>query len=466
MKLYKPGSVACAKQINGASFLFFGQEDTGILTTVTYLKLSSFVYSLTNITSLAIPYILKDTLLLSPAQVGIFSALCSAPAFLKPVAAIFIPASQRPLILSICPLIQTAAYLGIGLAISKGAASAPLVIGFMFAHSVASSIGMVLRDTLTVESATVLESSSAAHRFFADLSMIQRIGLLPVSYLSGYLLSHVSPGRLILYSAIFPAIMAAAASTLKSDYKNRQIDAKFQIQRAVDVISDSKKGLLSTVSGRGLFTCIVPSVSDVMFFFYTQELGLTPEFLGRFQLLGAVGGIAGISFSRLMADFINPRSLANIATVLQVPLFFSTVFLTSHMHLGISKTSFILIRHFLIDFLLSLTSVPASVQLAKTAPEGAQGAYLSLVGTLGDVGGFANSLISSATMTAYGIDRTHFSSLTDMVIVCNSMYAGLVPALFYYDEPSAPKKGVPQTFVDKTPKVEELLDNPSPVRDA
>ena len=467
VSLFRPDStvpISPLTRVNGAQFLFSLEKNS----LVTYLKLSSFVYSLTNITSLALPYILKDTLLLSPAQVGLFSALCSAPSFLKPVVTLVLPPSQRPATLSVCALTQTFAYLGIGLAVTKGAASAPLVCGLMFAHSVASSVGMVLRDTFTVEYASNLHSETDSRYFFADLSMIQRIGFLPVSYLSGFLLTHLSPGRVILSAAVFPAVMAVAATALSPEVSTMKgTDPKTQFISAVEVIADKKNGLMSTVSGRSLLTCIVPSLSDAMFFFYTQDLGLTPEFLGRFQLLGAVGGIFGNFINRYCLNAVNPRTVANLATVLQVPLYFSTVLLTSHIHVGISVNSFILTRHFFIDFLLSLTSLPASVQLMQTAPKNAEGTYLALVGTLGDIGGFANSIISSATMTAYGIDRTHFSSLTDMVIVCNSFYAGLTPALFYYDEAPSPSSKKQKGTPIKTSKVEEVFDDDSAaLRDA
>lgn len=472
--IYDPGTtleLSSGNVVDWREFLFVFNVENRVENhhTVRYLKLSSFVYSLTNLTSLAVPYILKDTLLLSPAQVGLFSALCSAPSILKPVVTLIVPPSGRSVTLSACALVQTFAYLGIGLAVAKaGASSAPLVCGFMFAHSVASSISMVIRDTLTVESAAGFSSDHEAHLLFTDLSMIQRIGLLPVSYLSGFLLNHISPGRLILISSIFPAIMAGAASTLYNENNNRDfVDTKTQIARSVDVIAEPKNGLFSTVTGRGLLTCIVPSVSDAMFFFYTQELGLSPEFLGRFQFLGAVGGILGNAFSRSSMHAIDPRTVSNISTVLQVPLFFSTVLITSRVNLGISVSSFILARHFLIDFLGSLNSIPASVQLMKTAPKNAQGTYLALVGTLSDIGGFANSIISSATMTAYGIDRTHFSSITNMVIMCNTIYAGFVPALFFYDdhEPCTTPIMVNDEAAEPQ-KIEEVDGEPSPTRDA
>jgi hypothetical protein len=70
-------------------------------------------------------------------------------------------------------------------------------------------------------------------------------------------------------------------------------------------------------------------------------------------------------------------------------------------------------------------------------------------------------------MTAYGIDRTHFSSITNMVIMCNTIYVGFVPALFFYDdhEPrNTPIMG--NDDVTEPQKIEEVDCEPSPTRDA
>lgn len=419
--------------------------------TIPFLKLSAFMYSLTNITSLAVPFVLKDTLLLSPAQVGLFSALCATPSFLKPFCAMAIHPRHRPLMLMGAAAVQAAAYVGVGLVVSKGVATVPLVCGTMFAHSIASAVGMVLRDSMMIESAAALGSETDAHLLFADMSMIQRFGLLPVSYLSGYLLNYVTPAQVITGAAFCPAVMVVASGLLAvfadqeptpSDDGNTRTSE--QLKLALDKIQDKKSGLLSTVAGRSLVTSFVPSYADAMFFFYTQHLGLSPEFMGRFQFVGSVAGIVGNAISKYAVDLIDPRYVANASNLLLVPMYASILIVTSGVDLGVYGVpvgAFLLARHAVIDFLASLTALPTAVQLMKSAPKGAEGTYLALVGTLNDSSNVLNSLLSSATMTMYGVSGTDFSRLSDMIIVCLSGTAAVIPAvLFYEDDPNRPAK--------------------------
>ena len=450
-----------------ASFLFEGDVGAVVtatptpemMSTISYLKLSSFVYSLTNITSLAVPFILKDTLLLSPAQLALFSALCSTPAFLKPISTVLIRPQNRPTALVTCAATQAAMYLAVGIAVGKGVSSVPLVCGCMFAHSVASAVGMVLRDSMMIESAARLDSDSAAHFLFADISMIQRIGLVPVSYLSGYLLSYVSPAAVVASAAICPAIMAVAAALLCPCTDLDETPSGDQMALAIDQIKNVESGLLSTTTGRSLALSLVPSYADAMFFYYTQEMGLSAEFLGRFQFLGSIAGIAGNLLSRHSTD---PQTLSNIANITSVPLYFSVLMVIAsqtapHSHiLGLTVGTFILARHFLIDFVSSLTALPAAVQLMRTAPKGAEGVYLALVGTAGDVGGVVNSLVSSAAMHSYGLDGVDFSTISHFVILCNSMTAATLPALLYYGD--AGKGGVPPGKEDDSSVVHEVRE--------
>ena len=421
------------------SFLFGTEaqvkQETEIvgLKTLSYLKLSAFMYSLTNVTSLAVPYILKDTLLLTPPQVGLFTAVCAVPSFLKPVSTLVIKRHQRPFALTTIGAIQTAAYITVGLVVSKGLATVPLVCGVMFAHSIATSVGMILRDSMMIESASRLDSDTAAHFLFSDVSMIQRLGLLPVSYLSGFLLSYVSPGSMILGAAICPAVMTIAASFLDPFGQSSAIEtSKEEFDTAIARIKDKRSGLMSTTTGRGMLLSFVPSYTDAMFYYYTSELGLKPEFLGRFQLLGCIAGIIGNLTSRFSSD---PRRLSNAASIFLIPMYASVLILTCHVPMGpIPIGSFILFRHFAIDLLASLTQLPAVVQLMKSAPKGAEGTYLALTGTLVDVSSVVNSIWSAGVMSLYGLDGKNFSHLSDLVVLSVSGTASMLPAVLFYDD--------------------------------
>lgn len=447
------------------------------LSTVSYLKLSSFMYALTNVTSLAVPFFLKDTLMLTPSQLALFSAFCATPSFLKPIVTSLVRPKDRSSTLVACASTQAAMYLTVGLVVQKGIATVPLVCGCMFAHSVATAIGTVLSDTMTIESAAKLSSDREAHFLFSDMAMIKRVGLLPVSYLSGYLLSFVAPATIVGAAAVFPATVAVAASFLSNEANEAEKTANEltmtdQFALATRAIRDTDKGLMSTVTGRGLVMSLAPSYADAMFFYFTQEMGLSAEFLGRFQLLGSIAGIVGNLTSRYST---HPKQLSNFATIASVPMYFSILTIvgtgitasTGYSHLlSLSVGSFVLVRHFAIDFLIALTAQPAAVQLMRTAPKGAEGTYLALVGTLGDVGGVVNSLISSLTMNWFELDGSNFTGLFDFIVVCNTATAAATPSLLYYGPESVIETSSEPEKVAVHEKSETNERDMSPVRDA
>ena len=416
-------------------FLFFTPSVQTIspvstLSSKHYLKFSSFMYSLTNITSLAVPFILKDSLHMSPVHMGLFGAILSVPSFLKPAVTLWVAPEDRPTTLAVCAAAQTALYLVVATHVT-----APfLVCASLFGHSVASAVGMVIRDTMLVEEA------SSDPNLFADLSMVARFGLLPVSYLSGYVLEFFTPAAVVGAAALCPGLVCLVAVFLDNAAPTVPATSVELWDSAVGQIKDVDDGLFSTTAGRGLALSLVPSYADAMFFYYTQVSGFTPEFLGRFQFLGAIAGIAGSGISRALTQS-SMRELANVATIASIPLLFSNILLTTNSVQTVFHVStgfFVLARHFCLDFAASITALPASVQLMRSAPKNAQGTYFALAGTISDMGGVVNSLISSATMSVFGIGSHSFANITSFLVLSNTLSAAASPLLmFAKDDPLA-----------------------------
>ena len=297
---------------------------------------------------------------------------------------------------------------------------------------------MFIRDSMTIELVAQTNRSSQhdAHSIYAEMSMISRVGLVPVAYLSGYLLGFVSPAQIILAASVFPSIIAVSACLLDTESVHQ--DTHDEWKSAIAAIQDQKTGLMSTVTGRSLFLSLIPSYTDAMFFYYTDYLGFSAEFMGRFQFLGAIAGIVASALSKATMHYFDPRKVANVAQWISVPLFSSAILVTQYPslpHIG----ALVLIRHFFVDFINTLTSLPAAMELMQSAPVGAEGTYLALVGTLGNAGGAFNSLISSITMNFLGISATNFDNLTGLVALTNGLSAVSTPLVLFKDTKTSPK---------------------------
>jgi hypothetical protein len=86
-----------------------------------------------------------------------------------------------------------------------------------------------------------------------------------------------------------------------------------------------------------------------------------------------------------------------------------------------------------IDFFNSLTVLPAAVQLMKSAPQGAEGTYLALTGTISDTSNVLNSVLSSGAVSLFGINTHDFSNLSNFVFLSLSGSAALLPTILYYE---------------------------------
>ncbi|KAF4669958.1 hypothetical protein FOL47_002292 [Perkinsus chesapeaki] len=237
-----------------------------------YLHLSALVTGLGSITTLAVPFLLKDVMHLHPAETALLGAIASIPMLFKPAVAV---ASDA------LPMFgyRRKPYIALGsLAHSMGLvalAHLPSAAGFVpialivVAMSTASAIVGTVKDTLMLEESK-RPGVDGAH-LISDMSILTTGGALSVSYLSGALLHVLSSQSLMQLAAAGPLLLAGAALLI-----DEQPVVHHEHQRTTAAISTSLESVLegcSPLSGPLQLlaaTILMPSYGTALFYYYVR----------------------------------------------------------------------------------------------------------------------------------------------------------------------------------------------------
>eukprot|EP00798_Chlamydomonas_sp_ICE-L_P015797 gene15797-21921_t len=114
-----------------------------------------------------------------------------------------------------------------------------------------------------------------------------------------------------------------------------------------------------------------PSSESAMFFFQTNELGFTAEFLGRVRLAGAVASLIGVALYNTTLKRVPLRKMLTWCMILGVLLGSTTLILVSGLNrqLGLSDQLFVLGDSVILTVLGQVSFMPILVLAARICPE-------------------------------------------------------------------------------------------------
>ncbi|WIA14969.1 hypothetical protein OEZ85_001678 [Tetradesmus obliquus] len=291
-----------------------------------------FVQGILGLSRLALSFFFKDDLGVEPAQVAVLVGLAGLPWVVKPLYG-FISDSvplfgyRRRSYLLLCGLAGSASWLALATLVhSPGGAVAAMLLG-----SLSTACSDVVVDSLVVERARG-EPMATAGSLQSLCWASSAVGGIASAYFSGSLVQDYGAHTVFAVTAVFPLIVSASALLI-----DEQRIVTSRTPAAANSSSNTNKGLLPAVSSGGsgssgssltvrqraaavlgesvvaqglalwgavkqrnilLPTVFVflwqatPTADTAMFYFYTNQLHFTPEFLGRVQLAGSVARLA------------------------------------------------------------------------------------------------------------------------------------------------------------------------------
>jgi folate/biopterin transporter len=389
-----------------------------------------FVQGILGLARLAVSFFLKDDLGLTPAQVAALIGIAALPWVTKPLIGFF--SDGKPLLgyrrrsyLVLSGLLGAIAWLALALIVDT-AWSATLAI---LVSSLSVAISDVIVDSLVVE--RVKQESLAKAGSLQSLTWgCSALGGLITAYLSGWLLEHLTSQTVFLITACFPLLVVAVAWLIvEQPVKNEQElnPVSQQFQQLWQTIK--QKSILAPVAFI-FFWQATPSADSAFFFFTTNELGFSPEFLGRVRLVTSVAALIGIWLYQRWLKQIPFRVILGWSIVISAVLGMTTLLLVTHANraMGIGDRWFSLGDSLILTVMGEITFMPILVLSARLCPAGIEASFFALLMSIWNLSGLLSHELGALLTHWLGVTETNFERLWLLLVITN--LSSLLPLPF------------------------------------
>eukprot|EP00667_Euglena_gracilis_P007159 EG_transcript_7231 len=398
-----------------------------------------FVQGFASFSELAVGYLLKDELKLQPTMSQTLTATMGIPWVLKPLYGIL--SDSLPLFgyrrcsyLFLCSAMAGCAYVALSVPfLTRGAASATVCL---LLTSLASSFNDVVIDAKMVEMSR-LDPANGANDLQSISWIMLAIGGILGSILSGPTTDALGPRPVFLFAAAGPLIILVLALTMK---ERRQPAAA---QRPACLKAAKKQTLMLLRSIRlpvvwksalwiFLSGCISPSFDQITFYYATDFLHFSPEFMGTIGAVGYLFLMLGTALYNTCFKHIPFRRIFFLAQLLlALASTFDLLIVTRvNLRLGISDKAFVLGDEILSDMFGRLKTMPILVLSAKLCPVGVEGTLFALLMSVSNLAGGVAAYWGAAVCALVGIRRDHYDHLWLAVVIRSVLK--VVPIFFLF----------------------------------
>ncbi|MEL6471118.1 MAG: folate/biopterin family MFS transporter [Cyanobacteria bacterium J06623_4] len=380
-----------------------------------------FVQGILGLSRLAVSFFLKDDIALSPAEVSALMGIAVLPWTIKPVFGFLsdgLPIfryRRRPyLILS--GILGAIAWLSMATVVDTAVAATAAIL----LSSLSVAIADVIVDSLVVERARAEDQGSAGT--LQSLAWgASALGGLLTAYLGGLLLEHTSTQVIFAITATFPLIVCAVSWLIAEEPTTETANIK--------VVFNQVKLLKAAVSQRviwmpALFLFLwqaTPTADSAFFFFSTNDLGFTPEFLGRIRLVTSLASLVGIWIFQRFLKEVSFRKIFGWSTVASAVLGMTTLLLVTHANrtLGIDDRWFSLGDSLVLTVAGQIAFMPVLVLSARLCPPGVEATLFALLMSVVNLSGLLSHELGALLTHQLGVTETDFTRLWLLVLITN-----------------------------------------------
>ncbi|XP_042398527.1 folate-biopterin transporter 1, chloroplastic-like isoform X2 [Zingiber officinale] len=311
-----------------------------------------FVQGVLGLARLAVSFYLKDDLHLDPAETAIITGLSSLPWLVKPLYG-FISDSfplfgyRRRSYLFLSGILGALSWSLMAIFVdSKYSAGLCILLG-----SLSVAFSDVVVDSMVVERARG-ESQSTSGSLQSLCWGSSAFGGIVSAYFSGSLVDAYGV-RFVFGVTAFLPLMTSAVALLVKEHSLASATAHSLSSSNSGFLQSSKQGVLqlwAAIKQPDIFLPTLfmflwqatPHSESAMFFFVTNKLGFTPEFLGRVKLVTSVASLAGVALYNSFLKNVPLRKIFLLTTLTGSALGMTQVLLVTgfNRQLGISDEWF------------------------------------------------------------------------------------------------------------------------------
>ena len=335
-----------------------------------------FVQGALGLSRLALSYFLKDDLGLTPGDLSFVTSTMMLPWMIKPIYG-FVSDSiplfgyRRRSYLAVSGLLGAASWGALGLLPLDSAGSVCALLVF---SSAGTACADVVIDSIVVERSR--NSTALAGSLQSTCWIAASCGGITAALLSGRLVEAVGPHNVFLLTAFFPLVAMGTSFLIEerpvpsSNHNSASLGSKLRQQG---------EELWGAVRSPAIFWPAVfifcwnatPYPEGAMFFFQTERLGLSADFLGNVALVAAVAKLCGVTlYNSVLKDkpldkvFLWGSLLATLLGLTQLLLVTG-----ANRALGIDDHLFVLGDSALLAAVGEVCWMPVLVYAAQVCPE-------------------------------------------------------------------------------------------------
>ncbi|WP_448599072.1 folate/biopterin family MFS transporter [Thermoleptolyngbya sp.] len=398
--------------------VLFGNRPTPELVAI---LLVYFVQGILGLARLAVSFFLKDDLALSPAQVSALLGVAAIPWMIKPVFGFMsdglpIFGYRRRPYLVLSGVLGAIAWVAMATVVHS-AWAATLAIAL---SSLAIAVSDVIVDSLVVERAR-LESSKASGSLQSVCWGASALGGLITAYLSGFLLERFSVQTVFAITATFPLIVSLVAGLIAESPVTQPADwsaIRLQVKDLRAAIS--QKSIWLPTAFLFLWQA-TPTAESAFFFFTTNDLGFTPEFLGRVRLVTSFASLLGIWMFQRFFRTVPFRTFFGWTIVISALLGMTMLLLVTHANraIGIDDHWFSLGDSLILTVMGQIAYMPVLILAARLCPPGVEATLFALLMSVTNLAALVSYELGAGLMHWLGVTEDNFSNLWLLVIITN-----------------------------------------------
>jgi folate/biopterin transporter len=409
--------------------ILFGHQPTPELFAI---LLVYAVQGILGISRLAVSFFLKDELALSPAEVAAMMGVAALPWTIKPLFGFMsdglpIFGYRRRPYLILSGLVGVAAWVSLATVVHTAATATFAIV----ITSLSVAVSDVIVDSLIVERArdeSLVDSGSIQSLCWGAAA----VGGLLTAYSSGLLLEHFSTRTVFAITAVFPLLVSAAAFLISeqpvtSDDGEGKAIVKDQIQQLWQALK--QKAIWMPTLFLFLWQC-TPTAESAFFYFSTNELGFTPEFLGRVRLVTSLASLFGVWFFQRFLKTIPFRKIFLWTTLFSAALGLTALLLVTHTNrsLGIDDHWFALGDSLILTIMGQLTFMPVLILAARLCPPGIEATLFAMLMSVLNLAGLVSKEGGAILTHILGVTDTNFDQLWLLVLITN--VGSVLPLVF------------------------------------
>ncbi|OEL36321.1 Folate-biopterin transporter 1, chloroplastic [Dichanthelium oligosanthes] len=395
-----------------------------------------FVQGVLGLSRLAVSFYLKDDLHLDPAETAVISGFSALPWLVKPLYG-FISDSiplfgyRRRSYLFLSGLLGALSWsLMATIVDDKYSAALSIILG-----SLAVAVSDVVVDSMVVERARG-ESQSTSGSLQSLCWGSSAFGGVVSAYFSGSFVDTYGVRFVFGVTALLPLMTSTVAVLVNEErlpVEERSISLSVSGSQLIESSKQRIMQIWNSVKQPNIFlpTLFIflwqatPQSDSATFFFITNKLGFTPEFLGRVTLVTSIASLLGIGVYNSFLKEVPLRKIFLVTTILGSALGMTQVLLVTGLNrkLGISDEWFSIGDSLIITVLGQLCKrIMIGHGKDVNIEENSKGVEATLFATLmsiSNAGGVAGGLVGAGLTQFLGVTRDNFENLPLLITVCN-----------------------------------------------